>query len=234
MRTIRPESSLTKQVYDSIRASIIRGELAPGSLHSVQELADVLGVSRTPVREALIDLSTQGMVRFERNRGVRILQTSLHDLEEIFALRLLLEAPAAYVAAEQITDPALRSLRKEFTAMERAAEDDDEQTLMDHDRKFHGIILEASGNRRLASTVDRLRDLVLVRGVSTAGRSRSLSSIVDEHREILGSIERREAAASARALREHILHTAELLLSQEHDSGGGSGASRWADLMRFD
>ncbi len=234
MRTIRPDSSLARQVYDSIRASIIRGELAPGSLHSVQELADVLGVSRTPVREALIDLSTQGMVRFERNRGVRILQTSLHDLEEIFALRLLLEVPAAYVAAEQITDPELRSLRKEFAAMERAAQAGDEQTLMEHDRKFHGIVLEASGNRRLAGTVDRLRDLVLVRGASTAGRSRSLASIVEEHREILGSIERREAASSARALREHILHTADLLLSQEHDGEATSGAARWAELVRFE
>jgi DNA-binding GntR family transcriptional regulator len=234
MRTIRPDHSLTRQVYDSIRASIIRGELTPGSLHSVQELADVLGVSRTPVREALIDLSAQGMVRFERNRGVRILQTSLHDLEEIFALRLLLEVPAAHVAAEQITDAALRSLRREFAAMERAAQADDEQTLMEHDRKFHGIILEASGNRRLAGTVDRLRDLVLVRGVSTAGRSRSLPSIVEEHREVLGSMERRDAPASARALREHILHTAELLLSQEHEGGPGSGAGRWAELVRFD
>ncbi len=233
MRTIRPDS-LTRQVYESIRASIIRGELAPGSLHSVQELADVLGVSRTPVREALIDLSTQGMVRFERNRGVRILQTSLHDLEEIFALRLLLEVPAAYLAAEQITDAALRSLRKEFAAMERAAAAENEPTLMEHDRKFHGTILEASGNRRLAGIVDRLRDLVLVRGVSTAGRSRSLGSIVEEHREILGSIERRESAATARALREHILHTAELLLSQDPEGGARSGAVRWADLLRFD
>jgi DNA-binding GntR family transcriptional regulator len=233
MRTIRPDS-LTRQVYESIRASIIRGELVPGSLHSVQELADVLGVSRTPVREALIDLSTQGMVKFERNRGVRILQTSLHDLEEIFALRLLLEVPAAFVAAEQVTDTALRSLGKEFAAMERAAEGDDEPTLMEHDRKFHGLILEASGNRRLANTVDRLRDLVLMRGVSTAGRSRSLGAILEEHREILGSMERRDPAATARALRAHILHTAELLLSQDPDGAARSGADRWADLLRFE
>ena len=67
MRTIRPDSSLARQVYDSIRASIIRGELAPGSLHSVQELADVLGVSRTPVREVRFVLFDDGALRaFQR------------------------------------------------------------------------------------------------------------------------------------------------------------------------
>src|SRR5688572_23283914 len=80
---IGPRPSRTQEALDVLRASIISGELVSGSLHSVASLADTLGVSRTPVREALIELAARGMVRFERNRGVRILQTSIHDLEEI-------------------------------------------------------------------------------------------------------------------------------------------------------
>ena len=233
MRAIQAGDSLTRQVYESVRHSIISGRLVPGSLHSVQSMAQELGVSRTPVREALIDLAAQGMVRFERNRGVRILQTSVHDLEEIFALRVLLEVPATFRAAQQFAAAGIASLKKEFAAQEKAVNADDEVRFMDHDRRFHGIILEASGNRRLAEFVDRLRDLVQTRGVSTAGRSRSLNTIMEEHRAILEAIERRDAASAATAMREHVLRTGELLVSQ-HDAQDTSEARSWATVLRLD
>ncbi|MGH2698496.1 MAG: GntR family transcriptional regulator [Actinomycetota bacterium] len=231
MRAIQSEESLTNRVYDMIRKSIIVGELVPGSLHSVQSLADVLGVSRTPVREALIKLASQGMVRFERSRGIRILQTTIHDLEEIFSLRLLLEVPATYRATQQFTDAGLKRLRREFTAMQRAAYSEDEQKMMQHDRGFHNVILEMSGNRRLAAYVDRLRDLVLTRGVSTAGTSRSLADIVTEHEGILKHVEAGDAPGAAAAMKAHVLHTGQLLISQE----GGRGEAMdlpWADLLK--
>ncbi len=102
LREIKAESSITDRVRESIRQAIIDGELAPGSLHSVQSLANIFKVSRTPVREALIDLAGADMVEFERNRGVRILETSVNDLEEILVLRILLEVPATHRAAAQI------------------------------------------------------------------------------------------------------------------------------------
>jgi DNA-binding GntR family transcriptional regulator len=190
-------------------------------------------VSRTPVREALIDLAAQGMVRFERNRGVRILQTSAHDLEEIFALRVLLEVPATYRATEQFTPSALNRLRKEFTAQERAVRADDEISFMDHDRRFHELILETSGNRRLAAFVDRLRDLVQTRGVSTAGLSRSLADIYEEHRRILDAIAASDPQGAARAMREHVLQTGELILSQQ-EGQETSEARVWAEIIRFE
>ncbi|MCL4286485.1 MAG: GntR family transcriptional regulator, partial [Thermoleophilia bacterium] len=164
MQEIKADPSITDRVRDSIREAIIDGRLAPGSLHSVQSLASSFGVSRTPVREALIDLEGRGMVRFERNRGVRILQTSIHDLEEILSLRILLEVPAAYRAAEQATEETATELSDELMAMRKAARERDERTMMEHDRRFHEIINEASGNSRLAVYVDSLRDLILTRG----------------------------------------------------------------------
>src|SRR5262249_15338158 len=142
-----------------------------------------------PVREALIDLAAQGMVRFERNRGVRVLQTSIHDLEEIVTLRLLLEVPATYRATQQMTNATLRLLHRELAAMERAARTGDQQALVDADRQFHNAILEMSGNRRLAQYADHLRDLTLIRGYMTVGDQRTPLDIVEEHRAILAEIE---------------------------------------------
>jgi DNA-binding GntR family transcriptional regulator len=198
-----------------VRSSIVEGELVAGSLHSVAELAATLGVSRTPVREALIELASRGMVRFERNRGVRILQTSIHDLEEIFEIRLLLEVPAARRAVVGMLPDAVRALRSHLASMERAAAAGDEGRLWIHDRAFHHALMVASGNRRLADYVDVLRDMVLVRGVTTAGRARSLAAIVAEHRAIFDQIEAKDPDAAAAALRAHIEHTAELLVAQE-------------------
>ncbi|GAA1315708.1 GntR family transcriptional regulator [Pseudonocardia xinjiangensis] len=222
MRPVRQTDMVNAQVLDALRAAVITGELQPGTLHSVQTLATQLGVSRTPVREALIKLGQQGMVRFERNRGVRVLQTTLHDLEEVFALRLLLEVPATRRACRQIDEPGRRELRKLYQAMEKAARADDEYRMWEHDRRFHLVLLQASGNLRLAEYVDGLRDMVLRRGVSTAGLSRSLDDIVTEHRAVLDRIESGDADGAAEAMRAHLLHTAELLIAQEAGAPPGS------------
>lgn len=231
LQEIKADPSITDRVRDSIREAIIDGRLAPGSLHSVQSLASSFGVSRTPVREALIDLEGRGMVEFERNRGVRILQTSIHDLEEILSLRILLEVPAAYRAAEQATEETANELSDELIAMRKAARERDERTMMAHDRRFHAIINEASGNSRLAVYVDSLRDLILTRGASTVGRSRDLPAIVREHEAIIAAIEADDPAAAAAAMKSHLVNTASLLLRQEDDAAGTEPSLRWAELV---
>ncbi|MFC4942560.1 GntR family transcriptional regulator [Pseudonocardia sp. GCM10023141] len=215
MRLLQQAETVNVQVLGALRAAVITGELAPGTLHSVQSLATQLGVSRTPVREALIKLAQQGMVRFERNRGVRVLQTSVHDLEEVFTLRLLLEVPATRRAVALLDAAGRRELRKQLQGMERAAAADDEYRLWEHDRRFHRLLIAASGNGRLAEYVDGLRDMVLRSGVSTAGSSRSLDAIVAEHAAVLILVEAGDAEGAAAAMRAHLLHTAELLIRQE-------------------
>jgi len=92
--------NLATHVYEAVRAAIASGELTPGSLYSVNTIAARLSVSRTPAREALLKLEDQGMVRFERNKGARILETSVHDLIELFSLRILLDTASAYRATQ--------------------------------------------------------------------------------------------------------------------------------------
>lgn len=230
MQEIKPESSLTARARESIRTAIISGQLEPGSLHSVQSLATVFNVSRTPVREALIDLAGAGMVEFERNRGVRVLKTSVRDLEEILVMRVLLEVPAAWRAAGRITPSGIDELRRALAAMEEAAAADDEPGMMANDRRFHEIINQASGNARLASYVDSLRDLILTRGVSTVDRTRSLKEVVDEHHGIIEAIAAGDAEGAATAMKSHLVSTASLLLHQEagRDFTAGLG---WEDLV---
>lgn len=220
MRQIDTDRNLAKEIFEELRGAIVSGELVPGTLYSVHDLAARLGVSRTPVREALIQLSERGMVRFERNRGIRVLQTSLHDLEEVFAIRLLLEVPATFRAAGLADGDWVRELAGHLHAMREAADAHDEAEFMAADRRFHETINAASGNLRLARYIDSLRDMVLLRGTSTVDRSRGLHDILGEHETILALIEDGKPREAAEAMRAHLLHTARLLIGQEAAESG--------------
>ncbi|WP_007026735.1 GntR family transcriptional regulator [Saccharomonospora iraqiensis] len=220
MRQIDTERNLAKTIFEELRSGIVSGELVPGTLYSVHDLAARLGVSRTPVREALIQLSERGMVRFERNRGARVLQTSLHDLEEVFALRLLLEVPATFRATGRRESGWVADLSAHLAAMRAAADEHDEAAFMAADRRFHHTINAASGNLRLADHVDSLRDTILLRNTSTVNRSRGMHDILAEHARIHELVEEGQAHAAAEAMREHLRHTARLLLGQESSETG--------------
>lgn len=211
------QESLGQKVYESLRDAIIHGELVPGSLHSVQSLAASLDTSRTPVREALLKLADQGMVKFERNRGTRILQTSIHDLEEMFSIRLLLEIPAAYRAAQQATASDLREMHRALDSMRRLSEQESASPKkhLEPDARFHRAIIIAAGNKRMAAIVDNIFNLQMIRGVSNWGISRSAAEICLDHEGILRHIENRDAAAAARAMRDHITVTARITIAQE-------------------
>jgi DNA-binding GntR family transcriptional regulator len=207
--------SLASQVYRALLEAIVVGELAPGSLHSVGKLAERIGVSRSPVREALITLADQGMVVFERNRGVRIEQTTAHDLEEVFSLRLLLEVPAAYRAAQQMQPDDVQRLAEALGTVEEFAAAPTVRTQQEMDFGFHRVILDAAGNRRLAAVIDNLWTHQRLRGVSTAGKTRELADIHQDHERIYRCIEGGDAKGAAIAMRDHLLTTGGLLLAQE-------------------
>lgn len=220
--------TLTTRIAELIRDAIADGRLVPGMRLSVPQLAAQLGASRTPVREALLLLADQGLVGFERNRGVRILETPLHDLEEIFTLRLLLEVPATRRAAALATPAEVEQLAGELAAMGVEAGRDDGTAFMTADRRFHDRLLRIAGNRRLADQVANLRDLVRFLGTSTVGRSRTLHTILEEHVAILDRIRAGDPPGAATAMRAHLLSTAGLLLAQE---GGGRPAElAWAAI----
>jgi DNA-binding GntR family transcriptional regulator len=207
--------SLASQVYRALLEAIAGGELTPGSLHSVGRLAQTLGVSRSPVREALITLADQGMVVFERNRGVRIQQTTAHDLEEVFSLRLLLEVPAAYRAALRMRPADVEQLADALGTVDAFVAAPTVRAHQEMDYGFHRAILEAAGNRRLVAVVDNLWTHQRLRGVSTAGRSRDLGDIHRDHESIYKCIAAGDAHGAALAMREHLLTTGGLLLAQE-------------------
>jgi DNA-binding GntR family transcriptional regulator len=207
--------SLADQVAAAIRDGVRRGWLVPGTLYSAYRLADDLGVSRSPVREALLRLAETGMVVLERNRGFRVHRPAPREIAEVFHLRLLLEVPVVERVASAPPPGLVDALYEELEAMAEAADAGDEGVFMAHDQLLHDLVLSAGGNRRLAASIAHLREVTRLLGASTVGQSRDLAAIADEHRPIVRSIEAHDPAGAVSAMRAHLEHTGRLLLEQE-------------------
>jgi DNA-binding GntR family transcriptional regulator len=228
-----PAASLADQVAASIRAAVRAGALQPGRLYSAYQMADDLGVSRSPVREALMRLAEAGMVEFERNRGFRIVIPRPRDIAEVFHLRLLLEVPAASRVAAQATPELVDALHAELREMSRAADEHDETLFMRHDQRLHDLILGTAGNARLLRLIDGLRDTTRYLGASTVDRSRTLQDIYAEHLPIVDAIVAADPAAAGRAMSAHVTHTGRLLVAQAaaESADGIDPDALWAELI---
>lgn len=207
------QASLTDRVFEQLRDAIRAGELAPGSLYSVVDLANQLGVSRTPVREAVLQLASNGMVRFERSRGVRILQLSPNDIEEIYTLRIYLEAPAAYLAATRMTKEHKSAFTAAFEGMRAACDAGNEKQFQRHDFTFHEAILRSAGNSRVTEAVAKVRSQMHSLGLSTT-KTRTLADILAVHERIYRCVLDGDAAGAAEATQQHLLGTLRMLIQQ--------------------
>jgi len=239
-------TSVAEQIVQVIREAIRTGKLTPGDLYSVEQVAKKLSlnVSRTPVREALVRLAEAGMVYAEPNRGYRVLKPDVHDLEELFQLRLMLEVPAAYRAAHRVDGPQLGKLQTELDAMKEIAKASDEfgdglgstassgeernpaleerdLKFVAHDTRFHGLVLEAAENERLVAVVSNLRAIITTRGAWRLSESRGggLPEVMSEHEPILDHLRNGNAQGAAQAMYDHLRKTGNALMEHLEKQG---------------
>lgn len=206
--------SLTERVMDYVREAVITGDMPPGSWHSVYQLSEQLSISRSPVRDALLRLEEAGLVKFARNKGFCIVETTAGDVAEIFGIRMGIEPAAAYRAALHRTDAQLQDADRLVAAMADCARRGDEEEFFSHDRALHRLIMTMGDAHRGADLVDRLRVHTRILGASTAGTSRSLQDILDEHQPVLDAVRRGSADIARVMMREHLVITGNLLLKQ--------------------
>jgi DNA-binding GntR family transcriptional regulator len=211
----RETSNLTDLAYEQLRRAILVGDLKPGQLYTAGELAERVGVSRTPIREALLELERKGMVEIVKNRGMRVRQTSLEDLLEGFEVRLMLEVPLTRRATELQDGQARALVESVFLEFEHAARCSDIPATLRADRDFHRSLLAGSGNVKAVQMLFEQRNLVLSGGVETVPRSRSARECFEDHRDIFEAFMNRDGFAAATAMGRHISNTARMLINQE-------------------
>ncbi|GLY04519.1 MULTISPECIES: GntR family transcriptional regulator [Actinoplanes] len=203
--------SLADAVAQAVRDGVAAGELRPDTTYSVYQLADLLGVSRSPAREGLLRLAEAGLIEIRRNRGFRVLPPRADDIEEIIGIRLALEPPAARHAAVHGTDAQHAAIRSALATMASAAADGDEQAFWPADRALHDLLLHTAGKPRTATIVDRLRTTTALLGPPTTAGGRTLAEIHAEHEPLVTAVLARDGAAAEAAMRVHLSSTLTLL-----------------------
>ena len=207
------EERLSLTAYNEIRRRILDNEMPAGTMMLEQELAAILDMSRTPVREALIRLANEGMVEVRPRHGMRVLPVSADDMEEIYEVLTALEASAAASVAETGLSPEeIGALRAAVNDMDKALEADDLQTWAQADERFHATLIEASRNRRLRELVYQFWDQTYrVRMLTLRLRPKPEASNRD-HLALVEAIESRNSEEAARIHREHRVRAGKILV----------------------
>ena len=198
--------------YDLIKKMILKGHFKPGERLTENRLSKELGISRTPVRESLRRLATEGLVYISPKGGARISELTRMDINEIYEIRDILESFAMQKAASAITDSEIETLKKLLRESRKAFSNKDTSRMAQINTKFHNIICKASKNRRLFRLIDilctnitRHRELIL----ETGGKES-----IEGHQEILNALIKRDEKAAKESAHNHIARGREILLKR--------------------
>lgn len=211
-RSITPleKANLRERVLRALRAAIISGELTPGEVYSAPSLAATFGVSATPVREAMLDLAKENLVVVVPNKGFRVTVVDEEQLDQITAIRRLLEPPVVAEVTDLIPAEDFAGLRQLAQEIVDGARAGDLAQYTEADREFHLRLLGYSGNQRLVDLVAELRGQTRLVGLASLLDRGYLVSSAREHLDLLDLMERRDAAAVEIFMVRHINHIQDL------------------------
>ncbi|RZM74874.1 GntR family transcriptional regulator [Leptolyngbya iicbica LK] len=201
-------ASLHEQTYQTLRTSILSGELPPGDRLVETQLATQLEVSRTPIREALRQLQREGLVAVDSSGGLRVISVSVSDAVHLYDCRIALEEAAVRDACLNASDLTLDELQQSIAQSERAVQREASTLntfeMLNLDYQFHRKIAESTGNPWLTDLLDQVFDKMMLLRVQTTRHNPRVLEICHEHRQICGAIASRDPATAIASITEHL------------------------------
>jgi len=213
------DTSLRAKVFKYVKSQIINGTFRPGEVLLESKLSDDLGVSRTPVREALRLLEVEGLLETTPKKGTVVLGISQKDVGDIYAIRQLVEGLAARWAAEHVSPGDLREMEKTLDLMEFYIQKNDLDEVVALDTKFHQLIYEASASKILNLTLSNLHQYVQLARVESLKVPQRIDHTISEHRAILEAFQRHDPDAAEQAMTQHVKAAYANIVSHYHGEG---------------
>ncbi len=203
---------LREVVCETLREAIISGVLRPGERLMEIQLAEELGVSRTPVREAIRKLELEGFVIMIPRRGTYVADLSIKDINEVFEVRSALDSLANGLAAERITEEELEQMERLLVQISACVDNGNMEKIVELDGQFHDILYRASRNDRLVGIINNLREqLTRFRTISMAYPGR-LKKTIEEHTQLVEAIAARDVDLAQQLAVEHMANSEQTLL----------------------
>jgi len=225
MEIIIPEQSLqnypskSEKVYDILLENIIRRRLTPGERLVERDLAEKLGVSKTPVREALSRLRKEGLVEGTSYRGFFVTRISPKDMEEIYELREVIEGLAARNATKKINEEQIEQLNSIIRSFEECVRKKDLEYYSSLDLEFHNLLAAGSKNRRLSQIMQLLRNQTRILMSSSVVLPGRVEASLKEHKKIMNAVVSHEPDLAEQFAREHIKNVKKAVLSSLKNAG---------------
>lgn len=199
-------------VFNTLRDAILTGKLLPGERLMENQLAEKLGVSRTPVREALRMLELENLVELVPRKGAQVLEMGEKDIVNILEIRSALEGLATSLACKKMSRETLQQLKNMEIDFERAVADNDVERFVDIDEDFHDLIFSATENDKLVQMFRNLRIQLYRYRMAQAKNDTSMPTIVAHHRSIIRAIENHDSEEGAAVAQGHIKYQADSIL----------------------
>lgn len=201
-------------VFNTLRQEILTGKLKPGERLMEIHLANKLGVSRTPIREAIRKLELEGLVIMMPRRGAEVAQISWKSLKDVLEVRRALDVLAIELACERMTQEDLGSLYHACENFEEATKTKDTRKIAEADVAFHDIIVASTGNKRLIQLVNNLSEQMYRYRFEYIKDSNQHQMLVQEHKEMYQHIQSADKAEAASVVRKHIDNQEEAIIKQ--------------------
>ncbi len=201
-------------VFNTLRQAILTGDLKPGERLMEIHLANRLGVSRTPIREAIHKLELEGLVTMIPRRGAEVAQITEKSMNDVLEVRRALDALSVELACERITEEELEQLKESCEAFEKAVKTKDVKAIAQADVALHDIIVQATGNARLIQLINHLSEQMYryrfeyIKDFSQHGR------LVEEHRNLYDSIVKKDRDTAREAAKLHIDNQEKAIIQQ--------------------
>ena len=206
-------------VFNTLRDAILRGELTPGERLMEIPLAQKLGVSRTPVREAIRMLEQEGLAVTYPRRGAQVAKMSEKDLDDVLEIREVLDTLAISLACDNMTDEDLNRLEAAVVDFEEATKGGDVRAVVRRDEEFHNIIYECSQNIRLRTILNNLKEQMYRFRFEYVKAPATYPTLIKEHREILCALRARNKSQVVKLTKTHLVNQTEcvrdIILRQE-------------------
>jgi DNA-binding GntR family transcriptional regulator len=205
LKNLAQRKSLGQHVFENLKLAIINGDLAPGKWLVESRIADALGISRTPVREAIHKLEREGLIRKLPRGGFTVLGLTREDIEETFGIRCVLESYAASLAALKYQEKEIKPLEKKIEEFQKNLDRGHLDVLPMINTEFHDLLYALSRSPKLIKMINGLRDQISRFRQIILKKENMAQTSNRDHRLMLESIRKRDAEGVERLVREHIL-----------------------------
>jgi len=225
-KPIERHQTLREKILETIRDAILKGTLKPGERVSEPDLAERFGISRTPIREAFRQLESEGYLQVIPRKGAVVASLSERDIEEFYAIKIILEGFAARMAAEKLSDKDIERLEAINEKLKLIAKEGDVKTFFRVHNEFHEVFIKAAGNEKLYEMINQLVMRFKRLRLASLSQPGRMEISVEEHRNMIQAFKKHDGDRADSLVRHAATIGADVLIQSMAQAGGEEGKMR--------